>query len=316
MQASKQQQIIGFFIEEAKEHLDTIEEGLLNLQVTLTEPERINEVFRAAHSVKGGAAMLGFGSIQKTAHRLEDCFKILQEHEIESDQKLESLFLNGLDTLKDLLERLQGPFGLREEEAEATLQAAEPNFTQLQAYLNYLIGAEGAVPEDVAAPSASKLPANFEPQVKAVLKKMLQVFKQADSAAGRQQLGKLCQYLLKLGTGMEQWTALVETLKAVVVSPKLPYKILAPIVIKDIKQASDLALTGKTSEIAPSRNLQQLAAKIQHPVAKAAASKPETAEKQLSIPLEPKAAAKVLAGAFNRQQIVVLMKSLQQLLRK
>jgi len=46
----EQQRILGYFIEEAKDHLNTIEQGLLNLQNTLEDPEIVNEVFRAAHS--------------------------------------------------------------------------------------------------------------------------------------------------------------------------------------------------------------------------------------------------------------------------
>ncbi|WP_448574204.1 Hpt domain-containing protein, partial [Trichothermofontia sp.] len=138
------QKIIGFFLEEAKEHLETLESGLLNLQATVEDSERVNEVFRAAHSIKGGAAMLGFSSIQKTAHRLEDCLKVLKENPVNVDQQVESLFLNGFDTLKDLVEKLQGPFGLREEEGEQAVQAVEPTFTQLQAYLDRLVG--GGVP--------------------------------------------------------------------------------------------------------------------------------------------------------------------------
>ncbi|MCY7321030.1 MAG: Hpt domain-containing protein, partial [Phormidesmis sp. CAN_BIN36] len=83
----------GYFIEEARDHLNTIEQGLLNLQATIEDPEMVNEVFRAAHSIKGGAAMLGLGSIQQVAHRLEDHFKLLKETSIRVDQKLESLFL-------------------------------------------------------------------------------------------------------------------------------------------------------------------------------------------------------------------------------
>ncbi len=78
---------MGYFIEEAKEHLDTIEQGLLNLKATMADTERLNELFRAAHSVKGGAAMLGLNSIQKIGHHLEDCFKLLKEHPVEIDHQ-------------------------------------------------------------------------------------------------------------------------------------------------------------------------------------------------------------------------------------
>lgn len=151
MDAGKQQ-ILGYFIEEAKEHLDTLEQGLLDLQSTMKDTERVNEMFRAAHSVKGGAAMLGFSSIQKIAHRLEDGFKILKEYPITPDQKLESLFIRGFDPLRDLLGRLQGPFGLRDEEADQLVQEAEPIFNQLQAHLNELLGEAGISVEDEDMP--------------------------------------------------------------------------------------------------------------------------------------------------------------------
>ena len=54
-----QQKILGYFIEEAKEHLETLERGILDLSAVIDDQERVNEMFRAANSVKGGAAMLG-----------------------------------------------------------------------------------------------------------------------------------------------------------------------------------------------------------------------------------------------------------------
>ncbi|WP_339367278.1 Hpt domain-containing protein, partial [Picosynechococcus sp. PCC 7002] len=56
MDAASQQKILGYFIEEAKEHLETLEQGILELSEVVDDTERVNELFRAAHSVKGGAA--------------------------------------------------------------------------------------------------------------------------------------------------------------------------------------------------------------------------------------------------------------------
>ncbi|MGH1394478.1 MAG: Hpt domain-containing protein, partial [Trichormus sp.] len=147
MLPEQQQRILGYFIEEARDHLNTIEQGLLNLQSTLNDPELINEVFRAAHSIKGGAAMLGLTSIQHTSHRLEDCFKVLKENPIQVDQKLESLFLGVSDTLKALLEQLSGPFGLSEETANTLMSETEPVFEWLNQHLELLVqqGGTGTV---------------------------------------------------------------------------------------------------------------------------------------------------------------------------
>ncbi|WGV26864.1 response regulator [Halotia branconii] len=147
MLPEQQQRILGYFIEEARDHLNTIEQGLLNLESTLNDPEMVNEVFRAAHSIKGGAAMLGLSSIQHTSHRLEDCFKVLKEHPVKIDQKLESLFLGVSDTLKALLEHLSGPFGLSEEAANNLMSEAEPVFKWLYEHLETLVqqGSNGVV---------------------------------------------------------------------------------------------------------------------------------------------------------------------------
>jgi chemosensory pili system protein ChpA (sensor histidine kinase/response regulator) len=130
---------LGYFIEEARDHLNTIEQGLLNLEGTLNDPEMISEVFRAAHSIKGGAAMLGLTSIQHTSHRLEDCFKVLKDHPVQIDQKLESLFLGVSDTLKALLEHLSGPYGLSEDAANTLMSETEPVFQWLYQHLELLV---------------------------------------------------------------------------------------------------------------------------------------------------------------------------------
>ncbi len=94
MLPEQQKHMLGYFIEEAKDHLNTIEQGLLNLQDTLTDPGMVDKIFRAAHSLQAGAAMLEINSIQQIAHHLQDYFNVLKEcPTIQVDQKLESLFL-------------------------------------------------------------------------------------------------------------------------------------------------------------------------------------------------------------------------------
>ena len=63
MDSANTQKILGYFIEEAKEHLETLEKGIVDLANMANDTEQINEMFRAAHSVKGGAAMLGLSLI-------------------------------------------------------------------------------------------------------------------------------------------------------------------------------------------------------------------------------------------------------------
>jgi chemotaxis protein histidine kinase CheA len=323
--AGNQQRILGYFIEEAKEHLDTLEKGLLGLRSAEKDPESLNEMFRAAHSVKGGAAMLGFSSIQKTAHRLEDSFKVLKEHDVNVDQRLETLFLQGYDTLKDLIEQLQGPFGLRNDEAEKRVQASEPTFVELQSYLNQVVNGGSAPPPAATRPveqakAQGTVPPNFVPQVMDILKQMLQLFKQPDTPASRKQFQGYCKRLVQLGAGIKPWQELIQVSYKAIANPKNSYQALAPVVIKELKQGLDLLNAGKGSAIAISPALQQLATAPAASTTATPTKAPSTtataaSPKQITLTVEPKAAAKALIQAFDKKQLSQLVKLLVQATR-
>jgi chemotaxis protein histidine kinase CheA len=261
------EEIIRFFIEEGKEHLDTLEKGLLNLQATMQDNEQINEMFRAAHSVKGGAAMLGFSSIQKVSHRLEDYFKILKDNtELPIDQKLESLFLKGLDALRDLLELLQGPFGLRDEDASKIIEGVEPLFGDLKSHLEYLLagGAPINAPTTAIATPAklsktSDLPADFVAQVTDALKQMLTVFRKPDSSETRQRLATFCNHLDEIGAANESWQGLVAAVDRAIANTNNPYTILAPFAIRELREASHTLASNASATVSPSPSLVNLA---------------------------------------------------------
>ena len=299
MDTASQQRILGYFIEEAKEHLQTLEKGILNLSTSVQDAARVNEMFRAAHSVKGGAAMLGYSSIQKTAHRLEDSFKILKENPVNVDQKLESLFLTGCDHLQDLIERLENSPDFSDEDAIETLEKAESNFAVLQSYLEELLSG-GAFEKPQAT-------VNIAEKVTETLKQMLQLFKQVDSQANRQKLKQLCQSLSELAPEQANWQKFINIATKAISNRKYPYKTIAQIVIRDIKQAGDNLDQGKVDSILPSKNLQQLAA-----TASTFAAPPMGTQKvaQISIPKEPVAAANALKKVFNNNELSQIIKIL------
>jgi chemosensory pili system protein ChpA (sensor histidine kinase/response regulator) len=138
MQSEQHQRIVHYFIEESQEHLGTIRQGLDNLKSAIADPETTHEMYRAAHSVKGGAAMLGFGSIQQVAYRLEDCFKLLKDRPAPPDLLLETLFFQAFDSLQELLDQLQAPYGLTEENASRIMSSAEPVLAQLWEHVQQL----------------------------------------------------------------------------------------------------------------------------------------------------------------------------------
>lgn len=269
-----QKRILGYFIEEAKDHLTTIEQGLLNLAATVDDPEMMNEVFRAAHSVKGGAAMLGLHSIQRTSHRMEDFFKVMKESRVHPDRDLESGLLQIFDGLQEQLEQLQSPFGLTDDQAQEIMAHLEPVFVQAESHLNSLVAAtpvpSPVVPEPVAVrpsatepvqhPETSALQLVFRSDIPALLRDMLATFKQPDDSASRKELGRLCQRLHSLGEQFElsQWCALTNLVDQAIANPQQTYRTLAPVVIKDLKQAQDQVLTGAHGQVAASQTLREL----------------------------------------------------------
>lgn len=293
MDTASQQRILGYFIEEAKEHLQTLEQGILSLGTAAQNPDTVNEMFRAAHSVKGGAAMLGYSSIQKTAHRLEDSFKILKEHPINVDQKLETLFLNGYDHLQDLIERLESSAEFKDEDAIGILQQAESNFAILQQYLQELLSDH----------TSEKTPSsvNILEGIKEILKHMLQLFKQSDTPENRQKLQQYCSSLEKLAPEQQKWQQFIKTATTAISNKKYPYNTIAQIVIREIKQAGDNLHQGKIQEITPSKNLQQLAATAPKTTGTATTT-------QITLPKEPRGAAIALLKAFSKPELAQIIK--------
>jgi len=214
--------------------------------------------------------MLGIDSIQQTAHALEDFFKVLKEHRVKVDQKLESLFFQGFDTLQVLLEELQGPFGLTEQIAINATQTVQVVSTELRFHLATLVSRtrEGATTDgqwDDSRHSVDEpltelqeedaLLKTFKDNVPSSLREMLQLFKQADSPAGRQQLQTVLQSLAQVGEQFKltQWHKLIELARLGILNPKNSYSLLAPVLIKEIKTARDLVLAGRSADITSSQ---------------------------------------------------------------
>jgi chemosensory pili system protein ChpA (sensor histidine kinase/response regulator) len=251
----KQKKIIGYFIEESKENLQAMEDGLINLPETLKDPEGegINSIFRAAHSIKGGAAMLRLDSLRQLSHALEDHFRVLRdEPNFPVDQKLQSLFLKGCDKIKELLDYLEGPDGLSPQTAAAVMVESQPVLEELKSYMDHLAG-QGAAPA-LSAETVTR----FQQEVPHRLRDLLNLFKLPDTPTSRQNLAALCQQLQDMGAGLGSWQALMKDIKGAVVNTNNSFRVLAPVVIKEIKQAQDFVVSGKVESISSSGALKQL----------------------------------------------------------
>ncbi len=93
------------FISEARDHLDTLNEGLLELEKG-TDDDTVNRLFRAFHTLKGNSAAMGFMNFSELAHSLEDVLGKIREKELKIDQRITDLLFEGCDILEEGLETI------------------------------------------------------------------------------------------------------------------------------------------------------------------------------------------------------------------
>src|SRR5690554_1548198 len=111
---------ISRFIEEARDHLGRLTQGLADLEQGI-DTEQINSLFRSAHTLKGSSRMLKLEPITLVAHSLEDLLSALRDKRLGSSAEVSALLYQAVDTLTDQVEAL-----------EAKGEVAELNATQLE----------------------------------------------------------------------------------------------------------------------------------------------------------------------------------------
>ena len=133
MSEDKEQEIRLQFLAEAEDYLSIIESELLGLSNTSLEVRGLDATLRAAHSLKGGAAMMEFNTLGYFSHRLEDSFKVLNSGQLEAiDEEIEMLLLASIDCLRQIV-----AFNRQAKEIDPSWLEinVEPIFEQLHAHL-------------------------------------------------------------------------------------------------------------------------------------------------------------------------------------
>jgi two-component system chemotaxis sensor kinase CheA len=93
----------SLFKTESEEHLRLLEEGLLRLEGNPTDGKTLEEVFRGAHSLKGGAAMLGLRSIERLAHGFEDVLNAARQGKVVLSSGEIDRLCKQLDTMREFV---------------------------------------------------------------------------------------------------------------------------------------------------------------------------------------------------------------------
>lgn len=92
------------FFDEADELLADMEQHLLNLQPEAPDAEQLNAIFRAAHSIKGGAGTFGFSVLQETTHLMENLLDEARRGEMLLNTDIINLFLETKDIMQEQLD--------------------------------------------------------------------------------------------------------------------------------------------------------------------------------------------------------------------
>lgn len=97
--------LLNEFINESREHLATIETDLLTIEQAGAgaDPDLINKVFRAAHSLKGGSAFFGLEKVKELAHKAETVLDMLRSGKMVANAEITNVLLAAFDKLRELI---------------------------------------------------------------------------------------------------------------------------------------------------------------------------------------------------------------------
>lgn len=104
-------QYMGMFMDEAKEHLQALNECLLRLEANPNEKSSLDEIFRSAHTLKGMSATMGFHSVAELTHEMEDVLDKLRKDTLEVNEDIVNILFACVDSLEKMVEDISSSGG-------------------------------------------------------------------------------------------------------------------------------------------------------------------------------------------------------------
>ncbi|MBN1070240.1 chemotaxis protein CheA [Clostridium botulinum] len=100
-------QYMTMFLEESLDNLQTLNESLLDLEQNPEDNDKVNEIFRVAHTIKGMAATMGFNDVAELTHKMEDVLAKFRDGELNVTQQVVTVLFDCLDTLERMIDNIQ-----------------------------------------------------------------------------------------------------------------------------------------------------------------------------------------------------------------
>ncbi len=141
-------QYLEIFIDESAEHLQTLSDCIMTLEKEPDNKDTINEVFRAAHSLKGMAGTMGYKRMQHLTHDMENVFQEVRSDKLSVDSSMIDLLFKCLDAIEGYLDNIKASSDEGKEDNELIIKE-----------LNNAIAKANNQPAEEDAPGADKTPA-------------------------------------------------------------------------------------------------------------------------------------------------------------
>ncbi|HQI02930.1 MAG TPA: Hpt domain-containing protein, partial [Deltaproteobacteria bacterium] len=96
-------ELVKVFMEESEDEIRELETGLIKLEEESGDEDTINRVFRAAHTIKGSAGLVGFENVSNYTHTIENILDRIRKKELSVTKKLITTLLESVDFLKRMI---------------------------------------------------------------------------------------------------------------------------------------------------------------------------------------------------------------------
>ncbi|MDW8799713.1 chemotaxis protein CheA [Clostridium sp. A1-XYC3] len=99
-------QYMSMFLEESMDNLQTLNDSLLQLEQEPDDIDKLNEIFRVAHTIKGMAATMGFNQMAELTHKMEDVLSEFRDGQLKVTEKVVTVLFKCLDTLEQMVNNI------------------------------------------------------------------------------------------------------------------------------------------------------------------------------------------------------------------
>jgi two-component system, chemotaxis family, sensor kinase CheA len=101
-------QYLEMFLDESREHLQAVNDNILELEKNPHDLDLVNEIFRSAHTLKGMAATMGYEDITSLTHKMENVLDMIRNHQLTVSTTIIDIIFSAIEYLEDMVNAIGG----------------------------------------------------------------------------------------------------------------------------------------------------------------------------------------------------------------